>query len=114
MLNRIGDRIREAGAQVWAETLPEPGPDAVWTVQLDTIDARFAVEYRNRAPYPSELPSLQHVRERWSRFGEPLLAAPYISEGVGDALHEYGWSWADEQGNLDLRARGLRLRHRVS
>jgi hypothetical protein len=114
MLKEIRDRIREAGAQVWTEHNRDAALDALWTVQLDTVEAHFAVEYRRRAPYPSELDALEQARWRSSRFGEPLLAAPYISEGVGQALRQYGWSWADEQGNLDLRAPGLRLRHRVS
>jgi hypothetical protein len=113
MLTQVREKLMAAGAQVW----PVPGPaqiDAIWDVQLDNAGRRFAVEYRQRAPYPSELPLLEPVRTRLARHGRPLLAAPYISEGVGDNLRAHEWSWADEQGNVDLRAPDFQLRYRIS
>jgi hypothetical protein len=42
-----------------------------------------------------------------------LLAAPFISATLGEALAATGWSWADEHGNYSLAAPGLRLRRRT-
>jgi hypothetical protein len=41
-----------------------------------------------------------------------MLSAPFIREAVGASLTNSGWSWADDQGNLDIRAPGLVLRQR--
>jgi hypothetical protein len=46
--------------------------------------------------------------------GHPLLTAPFISESLGTMLTDNGWSWADHQGNFDLRAPGMVLRQRRS
>lgn len=73
---------------------------------------RFCVEGRLRAPYPNELRDLDDQRRTLERRGHPLLVAPYVAESLGRALIEAGWSWADDQGNYDLRAPGLRLGQR--
>jgi hypothetical protein len=39
--------------------------------------------------------------------------APFVSPGLGEALIEAGWSWADTAGNFDIKAPGLRLRQRL-
>jgi hypothetical protein len=44
--------------------------------------------------------------------GGPMLVAPFVSEPLASALRAAGWSWADTQGNFDLRAPGLVLRQR--
>jgi hypothetical protein len=42
-----------------------------------------------------------------------MLIVPFVSEPLGRVLADAGWSWADEQGNFDLRAPGLTLRQRL-
>jgi hypothetical protein len=74
--------------------------------------AWFAVELRQRAPYPNELAHLRRSRKALSRLGAPLLVAPFVPEALGAALTEDGWSWADAQGDFDLRAPGLVFRQR--
>ncbi len=86
--------------------------DAVLVVAGGERSARFAVGLRQRAPYPNELARLQQLQEALSRLGEPLLVVPFVPEALGVALTRAGWSWADEQGNFDLRAPGLVLRQR--
>jgi hypothetical protein len=44
--------------------------------------------------------------------GNPLLIAPFVSEPLGAALVQAGWSWADAGGNFDLRGPDLLLRQR--
>lgn len=83
-------------------------------LELD-VDGRhvvFAIELKARAPYPNEVPHLEAQRERVAQMARPLLAAPFISPAVGEALSATGWSWADEHGNYSLAAPGLLLRHR--
>jgi hypothetical protein len=86
--------------------------DAVLVVTGGDRSARFAVELKQRAPYPNELAHLQPLRERLSRLGEPLLVVPFVPEPLGAALTRAGWSWADAQGDFDLRGPGLVLRQR--
>lgn len=86
--------------------------DALLDVLVNDQRARFAVEEKKRAPYPNELARLLPVREGLARHGQPLLVVPHVSEALGSALTSAGWSWADKQGNFDLRASGLLLRQR--
>jgi DNA-binding transcriptional ArsR family regulator len=107
--------LRESGLAVQQS---EPGlagdarADAVLEVAAGDQSARFAVEVKQRAPYPNELEGLGRVRETLSRLGQPLLVAPFVSQTLGVALTGQGWSWADAQGDFDLRAPGLLLRQR--
>ena len=86
--------------------------DATLDVVAADRTARFALAAKRRAPYPHELDRLQASRQALSRLGEPLLAVPFVSEALGSALARADWSWADAQGNFDLRAPGLWLRQR--
>jgi hypothetical protein len=107
--------LQESGLAVkQQDAAPVPGPaaDAVLVVAAGGSSARFAVELKQRAPYPNELVGLGRVREKLSRLGEPLLVAPFVSESLGAALTADGWSWADAQGDFDLRADGLLFRQR--
>lgn len=88
--------------------------DAVIELASGGVSARFAVEARRRAPYPNELAQLEGRRRVLERYGQPLLVTTYVSEPLGALLANAGWSWADAQGNYDLRAPGLRLRQRRS
>ncbi len=89
------------------------GPDALVHLDLDGATAVFAVEAKTRPPYPSEVPALDRTRDRLAQLGTPLLLAPFISVGEGEALSAHGWSWADGQGNFDLRSGTIRLRQRL-
>jgi hypothetical protein len=86
--------------------------DALLDVSADEQVARFAVETRSRAPYPGELRQLRPAWEESSKLGHPLLIVPFVSDALAVALRSEGWSWADTQGNYELRAPGLRLQQR--
>lgn len=108
------NRLEEAGAEAAVTRRPEGDFDAILDVDLDGVRQKFAVEVKSRAPYPNELDIFLAMHDQIADFGVPLLFAPNISEAVGKRLVERGWSWADSRGNLELRAPGIRLRHRVS
>ena len=107
--------LRESGLTV-AELTQAHGTDeainAILEVEADDRSARFAVQAKSRAPYPNELERFQQSRHRLAARGNPLIVAPFISESLGSMLTGDGWSWADTQGNFDLRAPGLLLRQR--
>jgi hypothetical protein len=107
--------LREAGLVVKQSEASLPGDahaDTVLEVATGGQSARFAVEMRGRAPYPNELDRLGRSRKTLARLGQPLLVVPFVSETLGVALTEQGWSWADALGDFDLRAPGLILRQR--
>ena len=114
MLIELVSRLEEAGADASVTRRPAGDFDAILDVDLDGVRQKFAVEVKSRAPYPNELDIFLAMHNHIANFGVPLLFAPSISEGVGKLLIERGWSWADSRGNLEIRAPGLRLRHRVS
>ncbi|HEY8543920.1 MAG TPA: hypothetical protein VIL36_02690 [Acidimicrobiales bacterium] len=117
MLMQALSALRETGIDV---RLDEPDPasadrslDADLTVTSPQVEERFVVKVKQRAPYPNELPQLDPAREAARQAGaHPLLVVPFVTEPLGAALTEAGWSWADGQGNFDLRAPGLLLRQR--
>lgn len=113
-IERLVEALRGLGAKVGVVHAPrgKTVTDLILAVDLDGAKARFLVQYKPRAPYPSEVSRLSAHRPRAKSAGTPLLLAPYVSEGQGNALVEHGWSWADTQGNFDLRAGPLRLRQR--
>jgi hypothetical protein len=88
--------------------------DAVLELEIDKRHLRFLVEQRGRAPYPGEIVALTTLHERLKSRGVALLIAPFISDGVGRQLVSAGWSWADAEGNYDIRADGIRLRQRIA
>lgn len=91
----------------------DEGVDAILrVVEIGDHGARFAVQAKSRAPYPHELERLKQSWHGLAARGHPLMVAPYISEPLGSILTKEGWSWADTQGNFDLRAPGLLLRQR--
>lgn len=86
----------------------------VLDLRSGSVDVRFAAKRRARAPYPNELNQLDTLREFLSPYGEPLLNVPFVSTTLGERLREAGWSWADDEGNLDLRAPGLVIAQRLT
>lgn len=109
--------LRECGLTVEDLTPADgtdAGVDAILKVETDGRSARFAVQAKSRAPYPHELERLKQSWHGLAARGHPLIIAPFISEPLGSALTRVGWSWADTQGNFDLRAPGLLLRQRRS
>jgi hypothetical protein len=107
--------LRESGLTVEDLTPAggtDAGIDAILEVETGDRSARFAVQAKSRAPYPHELERLQQARHGLAARGYPLIIAPFISEPLGSILTRQGWSWADAQGNFDLRAPGLLLRQR--
>jgi DNA-binding transcriptional ArsR family regulator len=115
MLMNAVQWLRESGLAVM-QSEPRLAGDAPADIVLEVAAggqcARFAVEVKQRAPYPNELGRLGRLRETLSRLGQPLLVAPFVSQTLGVALTGQGWSWADAQGDFDLRAPGLVLRQR--
>jgi DNA-binding transcriptional ArsR family regulator len=111
----VVDSLRKSGIAVDHQD-PPSGPDAHADAILDVLAAerraRFAVSAKRRAPYRRELDRLQASWQALSRLGRPLLLVPFASEALGSALTSADWSWADAQGNFDLRAPGLWLRRR--
>ena len=120
MLSSVLRQLEEAGAQVLlvdtdVAIVPGRSADVVIELTIDDRHARFAIEERQRSPYPGEVERLAaQSRAGTSKALLPLLVAPFVTDGVGRRLAELGWSWADECGNFDVRAPGLRLRQRLS
>jgi hypothetical protein len=107
--------LRDSGLQVEDLTLTGregAGVDAMLDVAVGDRSVRFAVQAKSRAPYPHEVERLQRSRRELELRGHPLLFAPFISESLGSILTRDDWSWADAQGNFDLRAPGLVARQR--
>jgi hypothetical protein len=107
--------LRESGLEVEdhaATNEVDGGADAILDVAADGHRARFAVQVKRRAPYPHEVDRLERSRHELVGRGRPLMVAPFISQPLGAILTNRDWSWADEQGNFDLRAPGLLLRQR--
>jgi hypothetical protein len=107
--------LRESGLKV-ADLAPvrgtDTGVDAILDVAVGDRSARFAVQTKNRAPYPHEVERLERSRQELALHAHPLMATSFISETLGSILTQDGWSWADAQGNFDLRAPGLIFRQR--
>jgi hypothetical protein len=115
MLMEVLHWLRESGVTVeWHDAASEleAHSDSVLDVVVDDREVCFAVEAKRRTPYPHELGRLQASWQELSRLGQPLLVVPFVSETLGSALARDGWSWADADGNFDLRATGVRLRQR--
>jgi hypothetical protein len=107
--------LRDSGLTVEDLTPPDgadAGVDAILDVAIGDRSARFAVRAKSRAPYPHEVERLQRSWHGLELRGHPLLIVPFISESLGSLLTGDGWSWADAQGNFDLRAPGLVARQR--
>lgn len=107
--------LRESGLRVEdgaAADRSHEGIDAILEVAAEGNSARFAVQVKRRAPYPNEVEGLERSRRELAGRGRPLLVAPFVSESLGSILTRADWSWADGQGNFDLRAPGLLLRQR--
>jgi DNA-binding transcriptional ArsR family regulator len=111
MLMEAVRSLRESGLEVQDHEAAE-GADALLDVATDGPSARFAVRLKRRAPYPHEVRHLDRSRHELARQGRPLMVAPFVSKSLASILTEAGWSWADDQGNFDLRAPGLVLRQR--
>ena len=109
--------LRDSGIAVEYHDMPTDAygqVEEVLDVLADGRRVRFALEMKKRAPYPGELQGLQVSQERLSQLGHPMLVVPFVSDALGAALGNTGWSWADSQGNFDLHAPGLWLRQRRS
>ena len=107
--------LRDSGLRVEDLTPADgadAGVDAILDVAVGDRSARFAVQAKSRAPYPHEVERLRRSWHQLELRGHPLMVAPFISESLGSLLTRDGWSWADVQGNFDLRAPGLVARQR--
>jgi hypothetical protein len=107
--------LRDSGLRVedlTAASREDAGVDAVLDVAVGDRSMLFAVQAKSRAPYPHEVERLRRSRDELELRGRALMIAPFISESLGSILTRDGWSWADAQGNFDLRAPGLVARQR--
>ena len=107
--------LRDSGLRVedlTPEGREDAGVDAILDVAVGDRSVRFGVQAKSRAPYPHEVERLQRSRRELELRGRPLLFAPFISESLGSILTRDDWSWADAQGNFDLRAPGFVARQR--
>lgn len=107
--------LRESGLKVNDLTpvgVTDADVDSILEVAADDRSARFVVQAKSRAPYPHEVERLQRSLHELAPHGHPLMVAPFISESLGSILTRDGWSWADAEGDFDLRAPGLILRQR--
>ncbi len=95
-----------------AARVPDARADLILVVAGGGRRARFAVQLKQRAPYPNEMAGLNRTRDELSQLGEPLLVVPFVPDSVGIGLTAHGWSWADAHGNFDLRAPGVVFRQR--
>lgn len=112
MLIDLTQSLREAGFTARTLSVDDTSIDALLEVGDGERLWTFAVEVKGRAPYPNEVDGLESRRLQLEAHGEPLMVGPFITEGTGDRLAEAGWSWADFEGNLHLRAPGLLARQR--
>lgn len=110
---KVAQSLRDSGLRVEsASTAGTAEADGILDVSMAGQHARFAVEERGRAPYPHEVQLLERPLRQLAPLGHPLLVVPFVSESLGALLTGAGWSWADAQGNFDLRAPGLLVRQR--
>jgi len=107
--------LESAGARVRVARRQGRGSasNAVVTLKVDGIVVELAVVERRHAPYQSDIPKLSQTAAAHAPHQRPMLVVPFVSPRLGDALVEAGWSWADEAGNFDIKAPGLRLRQRL-
>lgn len=88
--------------------------DAEIRIRIDDREVTLLVEVRQRAPYRGEIVALRNRARGGNGNSVSVLVAPFISEPVGRTLVDAGWSWADQSGNCDIRAKGLRLVRRIT
>jgi len=113
MLMDVTGTLRDAGLSARQLSSEDKGVDALLRVSDGEREWIFAVEVKRRAPYPNEIPDLASMSMRLDSHGVPLLIAPFITERTGEGLAEAGWSWADREGNVHLRAPGLLVHRRL-
>lgn len=113
MLIEALEHLRKVGAEYRVSDRAPAPFDAVVELALDDITRRFAVEIKHRAPFPSELPRLLR-REAAPAGLIPMLVTDHVTARVARDLTAQGWSWIDEGGSYDVRAKGLRLSRRTS
>jgi hypothetical protein len=107
--------LLDLGLDVDTESLDhESAPvDALLSVVAGGARAIFAVVRRGRAPYAGEIEDLSRARDLATRLATPLLVAPHITRPIARRLHEQGWSYLDETGNVELRGPGVVVIRRV-
>ncbi len=113
ILDGVKQQLEALGAEVVAESLADRHVGTCLRVNMESVEQRLVLEVLERAPYPAQVPRFNTRRTSLKEHGTPTLVAPYISDGLGKALVEAGWSWADGQGNFDIRAGTFRLRQRL-
>lgn len=108
------DVLRAEGVAVLQVAIPAHARDNAPDFLIEINGTRFAVEYRQRLPYPNELGQIEQRRALLAEFGTPLIAVPFVPVTAGETLRAAGWSWSDDTGNFDLRAPGTLLRQRLT
>jgi len=113
MLREFKRQLEALGATVSTESLTNHHEILCLLIRMEGIEQKLVLEILEGAPYPGQLSKLDTRKNELAEHGVPTLLAPYISEGLGKALVETGWSWADGHGNFDIRAGTFRLRQRL-
>ena len=113
ILQDLKARLEELGARVKTLSRPPESVDAVLVLDLEGSVHRLALGVVERAPYPSQVATLDSRKQGLESVGSPVLVTSYVSEGLASALRESGWSWMDAQGNLDIRE-GCNFTHQLA
>jgi len=110
-IETISRALVSAGADIWLPPAEAGVPERL-VITVQGQQHIFAIRRQRRAPYPNELARLDHDAELLGKFGNPLLIADHVTRRTGEQLSALGWSWADSEGNMDIRARGLLVKQR--
>lgn len=107
----LSGALASAGADIWLPPAEEGLPERL-VVTVQGQQHVFAIRRQRRAPYPNELDRLDHDADLLGQLGNPLLITDHVTRRTGEQLSARGWSWADSEGNVDIRARGLLVKQR--
>lgn len=110
-IESIRQALADGGAEFWLPPTEVGVPERLVVTVQDERHV-FAIKRQGRAPYPNELPRFESFGEALAEFGIPLLITEHITRQTGEKLTGLGWSWADNDGNIDIRARGLLVKQR--
>lgn len=114
MITKFVEQIQSLGVKVQEYSQTRQDIDTVLDVEIEGERFRLVIYCVNHAPYPSKVDSLESLHKQLKSAGVPLLLAPFVSVGLGISLIDAGWSWADTQGNFDLRVGKIRLMQRIA
>jgi hypothetical protein len=111
LLNSVKGHLTELGFEVRVD----PGePGFLLLSDQAANEWRFAHRECRSNLGPARIRALLETLHTPDGSPAPLLLCRYVSPRAGRALTSAGCSWIDTLGNVDIRARGLRVVQRVS